>query len=235
MPSPVSGSPSTARARAVPPGGVGGGQHPAVGEPGRGAGQRVHPLGVRGAGQLPGAPGGRVGAEQRDVALEPVRHRQQDLPGRFPARVADVREGRGVPVEPDPPLAGSEHPQLDFGVGAACLGVGEVLGRQLRVRRIGEVAPLEGGFVDPGGQQRGPVGGPPVPPGAAQLLGGGELGDAPAGPVVGAYPAAGRGVQRVAGDVGDAAAVGVGPGVEDGPGGGDLPGFPRRAVRSRRR
>ncbi len=45
--------------------GVGGGQHPPVGEAGRGAGdQRVHPLRVRGAGELPGAAGGRVGGEQ---------------------------------------------------------------------------------------------------------------------------------------------------------------------------
>lgn len=203
--------------------GVGRGQRPPVGEAGRGArDQRVHPLRVRGAGQLPGAAGGRVGGEQQDASLEPVLDGQQDLGGGLPARVGDVRIGVGVPVEPYPGPVGAEHPQLDVGVGAARLGVGEVLGRQLRVRRVGEPAPLERGFVDAGGQQGEPVRGPPVAPGAAQFLGGGEFGEAPAGPVVGADPAARGDVQDVVGDVRGARAVGVGPRVQRGSGGRDL-------------
>lgn len=61
-------------------GGVGGGQHPPVGEAGGGAGEGVHPLRVHGAGQFPGPAGGRVGAEQQHRLLEPVLDGQQDLP-----------------------------------------------------------------------------------------------------------------------------------------------------------
>lgn len=186
-------------------GGVGGGQHPPVGEAGRGTGdQRVHPLRVAGAGQLPGAAGGRVGGEQQYVLLEPVLDGEQDLAFGLPARVGDVRIGLGVPVEPYPGPGVAEHPQLDVGVGPARLGVREVLGRPFGVRRVGEPAPLEGGLVDAGRQQGEPVRGPPVAPGTAQFLGGGELGEAPAGPVVGADPAARGDVQDVVGDVGGA-------------------------------
>lgn len=206
---------------------VGGGEHPAVGEPGRGAGQhRVDPVGVGGAGQLAGTAGGRVGGEQQDATLEPVLDGQQDLPFRRvigrPVGVGDVRVRLGVPVEPHPGAVEPEHPQLDVGVGPARLGVREVLGRELGVRGVGEVAPLEGGFVDAGGEQGLPVGGPPVAPAPVQLLGGGELRHAPAGSVGGADPAARVGVQGVVGDVGGAGAVGVEPRVEGGSGGRNL-------------
>lgn len=62
--------------------------------------------------------------------------------------------------------------------------------------------------------------------GTAQLLGGGEFGEAPAGPVVGADPAARGDVQDVVGDVGGARAVGVRPRVQCGSGGRDLGGRP---------
>lgn len=140
-------------------GSVGGGQHPAVGQARRGArDQRVHPLRVRGAGQLPGTAGGRVGGEQQHGPLEPVLDGQQDLAGRFPSRVGDVRVGLRVPVEPCPVPVRAEHPELDVGVGPARLGVREVLRRELGAAGVGEIPALEGGLVDAGGEQGDPVG-----------------------------------------------------------------------------
>lgn len=210
--------------------GVGGGQQPAVVQPGRGAGYVVDPELVGGPGEFGRPAGDGVGGQQQDVLLQPVGDGEQDLPVALPAGRGQVREGGGVPVQPYPVAVQPEHPQLDVGVGAAGLRVGEGLGGQLRVRRVGEVAQRQGGFVHPGGEDGAAVGGPPVAAGAAQLLGGGELGHAPGGAVPRAERPAGvqrggRGeVQGTLGDVGDALPGGVRPGVEGGGGGGQFGG-----------
>ncbi len=211
------------------------GEQSAVGQPVRGAGQVVDPELVCGAGEFGGDAGGRVGAQQQHVLLQPVGDGEQQLLRAGPPGGAQVGEGPGVPAEFDPGVVQAEHPEPDVRVGAAGLRVGEPLGVPLRVRRVGEVPGRHGGLVHPGGEHGAAVGAPPVAPVAAQFLGGGELGDAPAGAVVRAEApvgAAGRGgdVQGVVGDVGDALAGRVGAGVEDGAGGGEFGGAAGRGL-----
>ncbi len=190
--------------------------------------------------QVPHGAGQRVRGERAQGALGAVLHGEDHRRGAVqpvrPPRGDQVRQLRTVPLHPHrlPGAVRAQHRQPHLGVVRARRRVGDRLRGGLRAARVADVPAPHRGVVDAGGEQEGPVRGPPQAPVAAHLLGGDELGQAPGDvlPVGGGHdPVAAVGdvqhVDRAAADVGHRPARGRQHRVDDRGGRGQLPGSGR--------
>ena len=154
---------------------IAGPRDPAVGGPGRHAGDDLQPVRVGVLVQHGDLAAAGVHAEDPHGSLVPALHHDQRVVPVLPAGGHQVREGG--PVHLDRHAGALERGQVHghVGVRGAGRGIGHHRGRALGVRGIGDVPPVHGRLVRPGDQQGRAVRGPPVAAHAAHLLGGDEL------------------------------------------------------------
>ena len=156
-----------------------GGQDQAAVQPGRHPGDDLDPGRVVLGGQLGGGPGVGVGGQDPGGGLVAGLDEQGQGAAGVPGDRDQVRVGLAVPGDLDLAAVQVDDVEADVGVVGAGGRVGEGDGLDRRVGRVGQVEPPDPADVGPGHGQALPVRGPPEPTGAAHLLGGQELGQAP--------------------------------------------------------